>query len=159
MDNLYDETIEKLLSEKSFSELNSTEKEKALQLYTSFEYDEIRNYLEAIKLSSKKEKKRLNVSFRNKQELQDYFKEKNKSEQEIFSEIHINQIRVQPYIKGVVLTSLAAILFFVVYEKINQSDKYHLTEEEFNKYTTFDLQESPAYSVDETTEYLMKVEF
>lgn len=158
MENLYDEKIERLLHEKSFSELSLIEKEKVLKLYTSFEYDELHNYLKLIKLNKKKEINRLNVSFRNKQELQHYFKEKNKSEQKLFSGFRLNRISVQPYLKGAVLTSLAAILFFVVYGKINQPDEYHLTEEEFNKYTTFELEQmEPQYEMDETTEYLLNM--
>ncbi|MBW6483681.1 MAG: hypothetical protein K0B10_11555 [Vicingaceae bacterium] len=158
MENLYDETIEKLLPEKSFSELSLIEKEKVLKLYTPFEYDEVHNCLKLIKLNKKKEINRLNVSFKNKQELQHYFKEKNKSEQKLFSGFKLNPINFQPYLKGAALTSLAAILFFVVYGKINQFDEYRLTEEEFNKYTTFELEEiEPPYEMDETTEYLLNM--
>lgn len=159
MENLYDKTIEKLLSEKSFSELTPTEKEKVLQLYTSLEYAEIHNYLTNIRLVSVKEKDRLILSSKKKKQLQNYFKERNRSEQKLFSGFYINNISFRPYIKGAVLTSFVAILFFIIYGKINQSDKYHLTEEEFNKYTTFDLQDSPAYNMDETTDYLMKAQF
>ncbi len=158
MENLYDETIEKLLSEKSFSELNLKEKEKVLQLYTSLEYDEIHKYLIAIKLSGIKEKDRLSLSSKNKKELQDYFKEKNKPEQRIFLNFQINPFHVK---RTAVLAASLGILFFIIYGKvINQSNDYPLSEEEFNKYTTFNTQEIPKYnSDDETTDYLMKMQF
>ncbi|MDT8412149.1 MAG: hypothetical protein RQ875_06805 [Vicingaceae bacterium] len=160
MENLYNETIEKLLLEKSFSELTPTEKEKVLQLYSILEYDQMHNYLVTINLICKKDKHRMNVSSRNKFFLQDYFKEKNKPEQRLISRFYINNISFQPYIKGAALTAFATILFFIFYGKINQSNEYHLPENEFNKYTTFNSQEIPKYNADdETTDYLMKVQF
>lgn len=158
MENLYDETIEKLISEKSFSELNLKEKEKVLQLYTSLEYDDIHKYLIAIKLSGVKEKDRLSLSSKNIKELQDYFKEKNKPEQRIFLNFQINPFNVK---RTAVFAASLGILFFIIYGKvINQSNDYPLSEEEFNKYTTFNTQEIPKYnSDDETTDYLMKMQF
>ncbi|PJC62329.1 MAG: hypothetical protein CO022_05115 [Flavobacteriales bacterium CG_4_9_14_0_2_um_filter_32_27] len=158
MDDLFDDKIEALVKEKSFSELTLLEKEKVLILYSPEEYDELHNCLRIIKLDKEKVIQHLCVSQKNKNQLNLLYKKKHQIKFVLPSITNLLNIFYIPYFKPIIFTSCLLIVFAIVVSKFEKNNEHELTEEEFNKYTTFELEQmEPQYEMDETTEYLLNM--
>ncbi len=158
MNTSFNEKIEHLFKEKSFSELTFSEKETVLILLSAEEYDEIHTCIKNISLKNKKDTQNLSIPQNNKEQLLHHFRKKHQTQFSMPFTIPFIEISI-PYFKPVFF-AICVSTFFVVTNIINEEkeDNYELTMEEFNKYTTlYEAHMESDDETDETTEFMMNM--